>query len=147
MWAAGARVEAPAGSRLEGRDVFAQPTGQVVVKHPWLIENGFLTPTLKIKRAKNEDAYGSQNDAWYRAGRRVPKTPRWDPLSMTAVVDHNHVISLCEIRNRRVPVERARGGQSVQQHQRRGTRRSLLLYDPDASPAWHVQVKLGASRE
>ncbi|MEM7138688.1 MAG: AMP-binding protein [Myxococcota bacterium] len=43
----------------------------VVVKEPWLIENGYLTPTLKIKRGRIEDAYGPNSDAWYRAGHRV----------------------------------------------------------------------------
>ena len=43
----------------------------VVVKEPWLIENGYLTPTMKLKRAKIEDTYGPQSDSWYSAGQRV----------------------------------------------------------------------------
>jgi long-subunit acyl-CoA synthetase (AMP-forming) len=43
----------------------------VVVKDPWVIENGFLTPTMKIKRSKIEDTYSPNNDAWYSAGKRV----------------------------------------------------------------------------
>ena len=43
----------------------------VVVKDPWLIENGFLTPTMKMKRSKIEDAYGPRIDEWYGAGQRV----------------------------------------------------------------------------
>ena len=43
----------------------------VVVKEPWQIENGFLTPTMKIKRSKIEDNYSPNNDAWYAAGKRV----------------------------------------------------------------------------
>jgi long-subunit acyl-CoA synthetase (AMP-forming) len=43
----------------------------VVVKEPWQIENGFLTPTMKIKRSKIEDTYSPNNDAWYAAGKRV----------------------------------------------------------------------------
>ena len=42
-----------------------------VVKDPWLIENGFLTPTMKMKRSKLEDAYGPSAGEWYGAGRRV----------------------------------------------------------------------------
>ena len=42
-----------------------------VVKEPWLIENGFLTPTMKIKRSTIEDAYGSKMESWYGAGKRV----------------------------------------------------------------------------
>ena len=43
----------------------------VVVKDPWLIENGFLTPTMKMKRTKLEDTYGPKTDEWYGAGQRV----------------------------------------------------------------------------
>lgn len=36
----------------------------VVVKDSWTVENGYLTPTLKIKRNVIESAYGSQFLAW-----------------------------------------------------------------------------------
>jgi long-chain acyl-CoA synthetase len=36
-----------------------------VVPEDWLPENGFLTPTMKIKRASIEKAYGQFNDDWY----------------------------------------------------------------------------------
>ncbi len=36
-----------------------------IVKDEWQIENDFLTPTMKIKRAAIEDAYGPRVDAWY----------------------------------------------------------------------------------
>jgi len=42
-----------------------------VVKDPWLIENGFLTPTMKMKRSKLEDTYGPKADEWYAAGQRI----------------------------------------------------------------------------
>jgi long-subunit acyl-CoA synthetase (AMP-forming) len=42
-----------------------------VVKEAWLIENGFLTPTMKIKRTTIEDTYGPQTEGWYAAGKRV----------------------------------------------------------------------------
>jgi long-chain acyl-CoA synthetase len=35
-----------------------------VVPDSWAVENGFITPTLKIKRAAIEDAYGRYFDAW-----------------------------------------------------------------------------------
>ncbi len=36
-----------------------------IVKEPWLIENGFLTPTLKIKRSVIEQRYESLSGQWY----------------------------------------------------------------------------------
>ena len=42
-----------------------------VVKDPWLIENGFLTPTMKMKRSTLEDTYGPKVEDWYAAGRRI----------------------------------------------------------------------------
>jgi len=43
----------------------------VVVKDDWLPENGFLTPTQKIKRATIEDAYDSKVEGWYAAKKKV----------------------------------------------------------------------------
>jgi long-chain acyl-CoA synthetase len=37
----------------------------VVVKDEWQIENGFLTPTMKIKRSSVEEAYASKVPGWY----------------------------------------------------------------------------------
>jgi long-chain acyl-CoA synthetase len=42
-----------------------------VVKDEWTAENGFLTPTLKIKRGKIEDAYKAQVPGWYAQNRKV----------------------------------------------------------------------------
>ncbi len=42
-----------------------------IVKEPWLIENGMLTPTMKIKRSALEARYGPKADAWYSRGERV----------------------------------------------------------------------------
>ena len=42
-----------------------------VVKDPWLIENGFLTPTMKMKRSKLEDTYEPKSDEWYAAAKKV----------------------------------------------------------------------------
>ncbi len=42
-----------------------------VVKDPWLIENGFLTPTMKMKRSMLEDTYGPKMDDWYGVGQKV----------------------------------------------------------------------------
>jgi long-subunit acyl-CoA synthetase (AMP-forming) len=43
----------------------------VVAKEPWLIENGYLTPTMKIKRSVVEKAYGPMADGWYSARKAV----------------------------------------------------------------------------
>jgi long-subunit acyl-CoA synthetase (AMP-forming) len=36
-----------------------------VVKEPWLIENGYLTPTLKIRRSVIEERYEPKVEGWY----------------------------------------------------------------------------------
>jgi len=36
----------------------------VVVKDSWAVENGFLTPTLKIRRNVIESTYGPQFQVW-----------------------------------------------------------------------------------
>ena len=41
----------------------------VIVKDQWLIENDFLTPTMKIKRNIIEEVYKPLEDKWY-AGRQ-----------------------------------------------------------------------------
>jgi long-chain acyl-CoA synthetase len=37
----------------------------VLVKDEWLPENGFLTPTMKLKRARLEETYSPLADGWY----------------------------------------------------------------------------------
>lgn len=43
----------------------------VVVQDEWLIDNGFLTPTMKLKRNSIEDCYGPKLDGWYDAGAKL----------------------------------------------------------------------------
>jgi long-chain acyl-CoA synthetase len=37
----------------------------VVAPEPWSVENGCLTPTLKLKRSRVEATLAVQVDAWY----------------------------------------------------------------------------------
>jgi long-chain acyl-CoA synthetase len=43
----------------------------VIVEQEWQIENGFLTPTMKLKRGVVEDAYGAHVPKWYGANKTV----------------------------------------------------------------------------
>ena len=43
----------------------------VIAREPWTIENGCLTPTMKIKRSRIEDAAAAQVEAWYAGGKKV----------------------------------------------------------------------------
>jgi long-chain acyl-CoA synthetase len=43
----------------------------VVVKEPWVIENGYLTPSMKIKRNVIEKAAEPNVEGWYQARRKV----------------------------------------------------------------------------
>ncbi|MCB9797381.1 MAG: AMP-binding protein [Alphaproteobacteria bacterium] len=43
----------------------------VVAKDTWTVEDGLLTPTMKIKRSAIEDLYEAKLDAWYAAGKKV----------------------------------------------------------------------------
>jgi long-subunit acyl-CoA synthetase (AMP-forming) len=43
----------------------------VIAREPWSIENGFLTPTMKIKRSRIEAAIAAEVEHWYAASGRV----------------------------------------------------------------------------
>jgi len=43
----------------------------VVANDPWSIENGMLTPTMKVRRARIEASIAPQVERWYGTGRRV----------------------------------------------------------------------------
>jgi long-chain acyl-CoA synthetase len=43
----------------------------VVAREPWSIENGFLTPTMKVRRSRIEKAMEPHVERWYGTGRRV----------------------------------------------------------------------------
>jgi long-chain acyl-CoA synthetase len=43
----------------------------VVVAEPWSVENGFITPTFKVKRNRIEEAYGPLFERWTAARRAI----------------------------------------------------------------------------
>jgi long-chain acyl-CoA synthetase len=43
----------------------------LVVKDEWLVENGFLTPTMKLKRGVVEDHYAPYVETWYASRAKV----------------------------------------------------------------------------
>jgi long-chain acyl-CoA synthetase len=43
----------------------------VIAREPWSIENGCLTPTMKLKRARVEDSVAGDLERWYQAKERV----------------------------------------------------------------------------
>lgn len=43
----------------------------VVAREPWTIDNGCLTPTMKIRRARIEQACAAAVEGWYASGQRV----------------------------------------------------------------------------
>ncbi len=43
----------------------------VVVTEPWTVDNGFITPTFKVKRNRIEDVYAARYDGWVGSRRKV----------------------------------------------------------------------------
>ena len=43
----------------------------VVVTQPWTVDNGFITPTFKVKRNRIEEVYASKYDGWVASRRKV----------------------------------------------------------------------------
>ena len=50
---------------------YAQLRMIVIAREPWSIENGFLTPTMKIKRSRIEAAIATEVEHWYASNGRV----------------------------------------------------------------------------
>ena len=46
----------------------------VIAQEPWTIENGFLTPTMKIRRSRIEGEVSTKVDTWYGASGKVQWT-------------------------------------------------------------------------
>ena len=43
----------------------------VVLTTPWTVDNGFITPTFKVKRNRIEEVYASQYDRWVSSRKKV----------------------------------------------------------------------------
>jgi long-subunit acyl-CoA synthetase (AMP-forming) len=43
----------------------------VVVRDAWTVENGMLTPTMKLKRGELEDSVANRVKGWYDSGKHV----------------------------------------------------------------------------
>jgi long-chain acyl-CoA synthetase len=43
----------------------------VLVTTPWTVENGFITPTFKIKRNRVEEVYGAKYERWVGARKKI----------------------------------------------------------------------------
>jgi long-chain acyl-CoA synthetase len=54
-----------------GLDPHEQLECLAVVADPWSVENGFVTPTFKVKRHRIEEVYGAQYERWVGSGRQV----------------------------------------------------------------------------
>ena len=52
-------------------DPHEQLSGLVVVTTPWTIDNGFITPTFKVKRNRIEEVYGAKFEAWSEGRKKV----------------------------------------------------------------------------
>jgi long-chain acyl-CoA synthetase len=52
-------------------DPHEQLDALVVVTEPWSVENGFITPTFKVKRNRIEEVYAARYDGWAAARSKV----------------------------------------------------------------------------
>ena len=70
-----AKLEAEFSALLDGVNAGLDPHEQmafaVVVKDAWTIENGYLTPTMKIRRNVIEQQYEPQVEAWFQEQRKI----------------------------------------------------------------------------
>jgi long-chain acyl-CoA synthetase len=61
-------LKASLGAHLKAINTTLDPHEQldslIVVTEPWTVDNGFITPTFKVKRNRVEEVYGSRYEAW-----------------------------------------------------------------------------------
>ncbi len=73
--AARSELEASLGEHLKavnaGLDPHEQLDRLVVVTEPWTVDNGFITPTFKVKRNRVEEVYGPRYEDWVESRRTV----------------------------------------------------------------------------
>ncbi len=66
-----ADIEAHLAEVNGGLDHHEQLAFVAVVPEAWTVDNGMLTPTMKIRRARIAEVYGSRLADWYGAGQKV----------------------------------------------------------------------------
>jgi len=68
-------LEASLGEHLKTINTALDPHEQldalILVTEPWTVDNGFITPTLKVKRNQIDEAYASNYVAWANARKPV----------------------------------------------------------------------------
>jgi len=68
-------LETSFGTHLAGINAQLDPHEQmdclVLVTTPWTVDNGFITPTFKIKRNRVEEAYADRYEHWASARKKV----------------------------------------------------------------------------
>ena len=73
--AARAGLEASLAAHLKSVNARLDPHEQldslVVVTVPWTVDNGFITPTFKVKSNRVEDVYAANYEGWVAARRKV----------------------------------------------------------------------------
>jgi len=69
--ALGAALAAHLDAVNAGLDPHEQLDCLVVVSEPWTVDNGFITPTFKVRRNRIDEAYGAMFERWVGARQRI----------------------------------------------------------------------------
>jgi long-chain acyl-CoA synthetase len=63
------------GAHLDAINAKLDPHEQldclVLIQTPWTVDNGFITPTFKVKRNRIEEVYGAKLEGWVAARKKV----------------------------------------------------------------------------